>query len=182
MPGETDYPGIDYGLGKTNVNRETGIRFGIISMNQLNEWAWEGFEADYGDPHCPKCGGTVADSEYLDDDNDAQGDKDWWCEACDKSYWSQDVYGDEPIGHTMDDGEYKAQVDSDNDVWVFKSPYYTHAQFCSPCAPGAGHLAHPCESGPKTYCLGHDWFEGGAAPYPVFRVDSDQPVPPPEEP
>jgi hypothetical protein len=54
---------------------------------------------------------------------------------------------------------------------VVKSPFYTYAQFCSPCVPGAGNLDNPMAEGVKTYCLGHDWFEGGVAPYPVWRVD-----------
>ena len=56
---------------------------------------------------------------------------------------------------------------------ILKSDYYTHAQFCSPCVPGAGNLDSPCDSGEKAYCLGHDWFEDGIAPYPVYRVSDN---------
>lgn len=31
----------------------------------------------------------------------------------------------------------------DNDAFIIKSPYYTYAQFCSPCVPGAGNLDNP---------------------------------------
>lgn len=51
---------------------------------------------------------------------------------------------------------------------------WTFAQFCSPCVPGAGSLDNPVEDGAKTYCLDHDWFDGGVAPYPVFRVADDK--------
>jgi hypothetical protein len=27
--------GIDYGMGQTNVNHETGIRYGVISQNSV---------------------------------------------------------------------------------------------------------------------------------------------------
>ena len=33
---KTDYAGIDYGLGKTNVDKETGIRYAVISQNSLD--------------------------------------------------------------------------------------------------------------------------------------------------
>lgn len=63
-----------------------------------------------------------------------------------------------------------------NDIIVIRSLYYTYAQFCSPCVPGAGNLdnAMSKESGAaKTYCLFHDWFEGGKAPYRLWRVEDD---------
>jgi len=34
-------------------------------------------------------------------------------------------------------------------------------------------LGSPIEGGVKTYCLGHDWFDGDKAPYPVFTVNLD---------
>jgi hypothetical protein len=80
-----------------------------------------------------------------------------------------------------------------SDVCVLKSPYFTYAQFCSPCVPGACNLDNPFEglavpSGrhasfaedygaeaeaagfARCYCLGHDMFEGEKAPYEVFSV------------
>lgn len=76
------------------------------------------------------------------------------------------------------------------DVFVSRSPYFTYAQFCSPCVPGAGNLDHPFEPPkvdeldwktmphlvaelarfPMVFCLGHDFFENEEAPYPVFSV------------
>jgi hypothetical protein len=82
------------------------------------------------------------------------------------------------------------------DIMIIKSPYYTYAQFCSPCAPGAGYLMNwfKMENGyspetlgieqfekmaqaagfPKVYCFGHDWFGNGIAPYPVFNVETGE--------
>ena len=34
-------------------------------------------------------------------------------------------------------------------------------------------LDAPVADGVKTYCLGHNWFEGGIAPYPVYRVSDN---------
>lgn len=71
---------------------------------------------------------------------------------------------------------YKLTGCLDNDLFVFKSPYYTYAQFCSPCVPGAGNLDHPVPpdaGAPKSYCLFHDWFDDEKAPYRIWRVGDD---------
>lgn len=173
--------GIDYGLGRTNIDRETGIRYGVIPMNSLAHWAYESFEPDYGDPHCPECGQQVYPPDEIAS-ADLDAGQDFRCINCHKNYWSNECYGEEMIGSDLDDGEYKAHEGSDGDVFVLKSPYYTRAQFCSPCAPGACHLENPTSDGEKAYCFGHDWFEDGIAPYPVFRVSDDSPVEPEREP
>jgi len=174
--------GIDYGLGKTNINLETGIRYGVIPIHDLNEWAWEEFEVLYGEPSCPNCGNEVNTSPYG---------KDYFCDHCydrndpriedadgsedredheDYCYWSEECYPEEPIANVLDNDNYKAQVDEMGDIFLFESPYYTFAGFCSPCAPGAGHLRSITPNGVKTYCFGHDWFDNEEAPYPVYCV------------
>ena len=81
-----------------------------------------------------------------------------------------------------DDGETQAEQSADDvDIFVCKSPYFTYAQFCSPCAPGAGYLLNPLtepDPGNKAYCFGHDWFESGKAPYPVYSVETGELVRP----
>ncbi len=167
--------GIDYGMGKTNIDTTNGIRYGVISMNALAHWAWEDFESDYGDPTCPECGNDAL-SEYDDDKHgqypEHNGCDDYACEHCELLLDSSDVYGDETIGHNLDSDGYKGFVDSYNDVMLVRSPYFTRADFCSPCAPGAGHLENYNPNGVKTYCLGHDWFEERVAPYPVYSVET----------
>lgn len=165
--------GIDYsGPGSTaNRDPETNIRYGIISLNDLAHWALDDFEADYGEPCCGHCGGDM--EEYDDEKHgeyDSTGCCDYACEHCEKAFGSDESYRDEPIGHALDDGEYRCELDSSNDVWVYRSPYYTRAGFCSPCAPGACSLSNPCPDGERAYCFGHDWFEDGHAPYPVYDV------------
>lgn len=168
--------GIDYGMGQTNIDKANGIRFGVISQHSLGEYALEEFEADYGDPSCPECGGTVIDSG--DELAPRKACKDYYCKACKASYYSDACFGDEPIGHYLDTTEYKAQLDSHGDVFILKSPYFTRAQFCSPCAPGACHLDNPMEDGERAYCFGHDWFKGDKAPYPVYSVATGELVNP----
>jgi hypothetical protein len=173
--------GIDYGMGMSNVDRETGIRYGVIPIRDLSEWAHEDFEADYGDPTCGQCGnGVVAYDEELHGEYSQTkwGCDDWACETCRRTYDSGEVYGEEPLSHNLDDGEYVATLDQYNDIFILKSPYFTRAGFCSPCAPGAGHLNSICDDGVRTYCFGHDWFDGGRAPYPVYSVATEALVSP----
>lgn len=182
--------GIDYGLGQTNIDKQTGIRYGVISQNEvLQAWA-DASEPDYGPPTCGKCGNEAVDINDERIPVDANGDypDDWdnkgndhACLGCRRSFWSDEAYGDEPNGYTLDDGEYKATSGSDGDIFVLKSPYYTRAAFCSPCAPGACYLTQATDDGEKAYCFGHDMFwdsDSKRAPYPVYRVADDTLVEP----
>ena len=176
------YLGIDYGA-TTGANRdsETGIRYGVISQNSvLQAWA-DSAEADYGEPACPHCGNPVV--EYNDD---AHGEYDgdcaeYACESCRRTYDTSECYGEEPIGWSYDYDEYTLTDCLDTDIFVLKSPYYTFAAYCSPCVPGAGNLDSPHPDGVPTYCLGHDWFEDGVAPYPVYSVETHELIPAPSK-
>ncbi len=179
--------GIDYGSGMTNIDVETGIRFGVISQHSIGQaWA-DSAEADYGKPTCPKCGNEAIEYDVEKDGTDEKpfecskyGCADFMCLACEYVFDSSDAYGDEPIGYTYDGDGYKMCDCLDSDVMVLQSPYYTFAPFCSPCVPGAGNLdgAEHEQHGVKTYALGHDWFEDGKAPYPVFSVVTGEQVQP----
>jgi hypothetical protein len=178
--------GIDYGMGTTNIDKDKGIRYGVIPQNEvLQAWA-DSSEADYGSPTCGKCGNEAVDIDaegvpdigsYQGDDWDLDG-RDHACLHCKRTFDSDDAYGDEPECWYVDDGEYQATCGNDGDIFITKSPYYTRAAFCSPCAPGACYLLNPREDGEKAYCFSHDWFEDGKAPYPVYRVSDDTLVEP----
>ena len=175
---KTDYAGIDYGLGKTNVHNETGIRFGVILMNEVSQ-AWCGSsEPHFNGPFCPKCGNEAInfDSDLHDDyDREPYSCDDYACELCELGFDSSDAYNEEPSSFTyQSDGYTCEQGGEDPDIFILEAPYFTYAQFCSPCAPGAGYIMNPCESGPKTYCLGHDWFDSGRAPYPIYDVKTGE--------
>lgn len=179
--------GIDYGHGLTNIDHATGIRYGVISQHSLAEWFFNEIESDYGEPHCPKCGAEAYNSNEADFDDEsgsgAKSDiwfdgKDYYCLSCKFCFWSEEAFPEEPQGFSIDDGNYLAVDCLDSDVMVIKAPFYTYAPFCSPCVPGAGNLdgiqtTRIDASCPKTYCFGHGWFEGGRAPYRVFRVNDD---------
>lgn len=150
--------GIDWGMGSTNIDRTNGIRFGVLPVaDVLQSWA-DSSEPVYPDPEpieCDSCGGT---GEVEPDDMD----------------------GAEPLGFTYAGEGYECfQSGDDSDIFLTRSPFYTRARFCSPCAPGAVYLRDADADGERGYCFGHDWFDGGRAPYPVFRVDTGEEVPPP---
>jgi len=182
--------GIDYGLGKANVDKETGIRYGVIRINALHEFIHDELESDYGDPSCPKCGNSVCESGYgkdyiclyclevkhgypESDLNEFDKDPNQKFIAQDVTYWSDEVFSDEPMGSSIS-GKYDAHSAFDSTcLFLTKSPYYTFTQFCSPCAPGAGDLDNPLENGVKTLCFGPEMFDDDKAPYPVYRVSDD---------
>lgn len=180
-PNVTHYAGIDYRGFGPRVNQRGEFHYGVISINALGDYAWESFEADYGEPTCGVCGSTAVEidnAEVPDLDEEPEGwdddGRDYACLTCQRSFDSDDAFGDEPLGHYLDNGEYKAWVDSHYDVMITQSPYFTYAQYCSPCAPGAGHLENPTPLGIKTYCFGHDWFNDDKAPYPVFSCKTNK--------
>ena len=150
MSEHTEGPGIDYSLGMANVDKANGIHYGVISQNEvLQAWA-DSSEPYYGDP-----------SEWEKDED------------------GEPILDDmaEPVSFYYEEDGYTAEAGSDGDIFITKSPYYTLCAFCSPCAPGAGYLMNPRPNGGiRAYCFGHDWFDGGKAPYPVYSVQTETPI------
>ena len=170
--------GIDYGNGLTNTNIETGIRFGVIPHNAIGSAWYEESEAEYGDPTCPKC--ACAPDNYDEDihgeyEIDEYHDTEFACQFCEYAFDSEQAYPEEPLSFWYNSDGYAMEQTDEVDVFVFNSPYYTFASFCSPCAPGACYLLNPIDEqddNNKCYCLGHDWFEREKAPYPVYSVET----------
>lgn len=166
--------GIDYGLGQTNVDCETGIRYGVISHRTVGQVWYDDAVPDYGKPLCPNCGNEVvpSDDDSLPEDAEWNDRQDYACVKCEECFWSDSVYPDQALSWSFSDEEYTLEDCLDSDIFVLKSPYFTYAQFCSPCVPGACNLDSPMEDqdGARCYCLGHEWFEEDKAPYRVFGV------------
>ena len=167
--------GIDYGMGRTNIDLKTGIRFGVIHSGSVGEAWYESSEANYGGATCPKCGNDMSDydEDKHGDYKENSGCNDYACESCEQVFDSGESFGDEPLSHGYAGEGIIASAGESGDIFVTKSPFYTRAEFCSPCAPGACHLENPNDDGEKAYCFPHDWFEGGRAPYRIFRVADD---------
>ena len=184
MPNFKSNPqGIDYAglFSAVNRDKETGIRYGVISCNALHERFYEAQEMDYGKPTCPVCCNEtvpVTDAHADWEQYTAHGCSDHACETCKHTLDSSECFPDEAQGWHIDDGEYKVIDCLDSDAMVIKSPFYTYAQFCSPCVPGACSMDSPIAAeditpdSVKSYCFGHDWFDGNIAPYPVYSVDT----------
>jgi hypothetical protein len=170
--GATSYRGINYAFGLAcNVDTDTGIRYGVIPVNDVCQAWCDDAEPVYPDPACPACGNTIEDPDEVET-----------CPHCETELGPDDCYAEDALEWYIDSDGYQAtQSANDTDIFVVKSPYFTYAQFCSPCAPGACHLRSPLDEpheANKCYCLGHDWFEDGKAPYPVYRVGTGEIVEP----
>ena len=178
------YKGIDYGLRRSNIDLETGIRYGVINQNAVGQAWFDDSEGYYGKPRCPDCDNEVdktiefsVDEKPVFDAEDNEIEDEYYCSICDKGVDENnpDIWCDEALSFFYDQDGYQAECSDDyGDIFVMKSPYFTFAQFCSPCAPGAVHLENPLDhknDDNKGYCFGHDWFEG-KAPYPVYSVET----------
>jgi len=164
---ETNYGGIDYGLGRSNIGA-AGIRYGVINQSDVGQAWYEDSEPIYY-YICPKCDYEIG---YH------------FCSICPDCKEDIEESFDmlEPIGYIFEDTDYSAECSDDmGDIFVTRSPYFTYAQYCSPCAPGAGYLMNFITDpgiGPRAYCFGHDWFETEVAPYPVYSVETGKLVKP----
>lgn len=153
-----------------NLDVDTGIRYGVIPHNAVGQAWYDGSEPQYGEPEsedcvCPDCGKQMESEEPV-----SWGDT-LDCEECGQ-FEVELPDCCEPSSFTNDCDGYQAEQLGEVDIFVSKSPYYTHARYCSPCAPGACYLLSPCDTdGPKAYCFGPDWFDSySPCPYPVFEV------------
>jgi len=189
------YKGIDYGNGKVNIDKN-GIRYGVIPHHAVGSVWYEESEPHYGDPTCPKCGNKatelptegIRDEDqkliYTPDDIDNwEYDKhecaDYCCTDCEYVFGNESAFPEEPHSWFFEDEEYSAESSDEVDIFILKSPYFTYAQFCSPCAPGAIYLLNPIECvepNNRGYCFGADWFENEEAPYPIYSIQTGKRV------
>lgn len=164
----TNYPGIDYSLGKANYDIDTGISYGLIDSRNLADFAMEEFQPIYH-PYCPHCYSQLPEDFTEGNCKDCEEhieDGEQWPEHAEAEYWE------------YKDNDYTLHMSCDSsEVWIFKSPYFTYAQYCSPCMPGAGNLDVPMDErgqleqlGAKTYCLDKTWFNDEILPYPIYEV------------
>lgn len=181
--------GIDYGRGLSNIDRETGIRFGIVSANEMGEGFWDDVEPEY-DPSCPSCGNDLTEKQVDSLERRAKdhgGRFKATCPHCRKLISPDDITPDEPSRNVLRSGDIEGFVDSHNDVWITKSPFYTYGTFCSPCAPGAVSIGTKYNDNdtdlPRAYCLPYSWYDERTPlkPGTVFRVKDDSVVKPEDD-
>jgi hypothetical protein len=171
------HSGIDYGQGQTNIDTETGIRYGVIHSNRLASHAWDditssGEDLDYTE--------AIQDLTYQISSSLkgilADIDSSFDCKEAAEGIASDLDLNIESSGDCtryLYEGEDETfNVCSDCDIFVTKSKYYTLCSYCSPCAPGSGSLGSEGEV--KAYCLGPDWFDSdNPMPYRCFYVEND---------
>ena len=167
---KTSYAGINYaGLtSAANMDRSNNTRYGVINQNEVSQAWCDGSEPDYS-LSCYHCGADL--SLFPGESWDI-------CPKCGKEIDTDMLYdGLEPRAYVYDSNGYFCESGGDGDIFVIHSPYYTYAQFCSPCAPGACYLNNPLVEpieDNKCYCFGHDWFDDGIAPYDVYDVKTSK--------
>lgn len=157
--------GINYGTETSNMDVASGIRYGVIHQNDVGQAWFDDSEPMYSDA-CPFCGNGDGMEAGMT------------CQSCDHILDDGDFDCQESGGCEYNKDGYIAHSDEQGDIFIVSSPYYTKAAFCSPCAPGACYLTNPCDDGEKAYCFGHDWFDEGKAPYPVYDVKTNELVQP----
>src|SRR5262245_47880068 len=109
--------GIDYGMGATNIDKDNGIRYGVIPQHEVLQAWCDSSEADYGPPTCGKCGNEAEDvnadgvpdmEAYEGDDWDFTGSK-YACVGCKWTFDADEAFGEEPLCHYLgvlnDDGK-----------------------------------------------------------------------------
>lgn len=166
--------GIDYGLGRVNVDKETGIRFSVLgfSCGALEEGVLGEFESVYS-MSCPSCGEELSDDTFPGEGEDRH------CPSCGFEIPEDEEWPDDPDYYSFLDESLEAFYSSDVlGIWIVRSPFYTRGRFCSPCCPGAIDLDEPDNNGAKGFCFGPEWFVDGIPPYPVYRVSDDSLVHP----
>ncbi len=154
----------------TNHDPETGIAYGVVPQNAVHPDFLDDAEYDYGEPEsteCPECGTffTVR-GEWGDATK---------CGECGIEFAVELPDCIEANSFTIKRDGYVIQGEcgsftSTFDLWIFKSPYATLAEGCSPCAPGAGYILN--EGNMATYCLGPEWFEDEKAPYMLLEAET----------
>jgi len=170
-------------FGKTEHNWRQVNKLTDFIENRCN--ALTGFDDEY--TSCSSCAKIISTTPgyYGDQKNYIMTEYDILCRNCvlDDPESIIDDFKNDPGKALPDwfypeiekDGYVLLQSAEDSDIWVFKSPFYTIAGFCSPCAPGAVYLTDPSPDA-KGYCLGPDWFESGRAPYKVFSVETGKEI------
>lgn len=190
-----------------NRDNETGIRYGVIPFNDLfncGEAFFDAAEDISHEEYIQEAKDKIKQAVWgvLEDFGVDKEDSDLAAESVFES--QEDVinehYQPDCPRLAYDDGEYKIDKLDETDLFVAKSPYFTFALECSPCAPGACYLRSGIKDGDvsyvpertviyvnkekslrsieylKCYCLGHEWFDDEEAPYAIYFVETGERV------
>lgn len=135
----------------TNVNPNTGIRYGVINGNNLPDWIWDSIEYRYPSPwdysYCEicKCGHELEINQQT-----AWGDE-LECPICGDTNELQ-MPDMEATELYIDTPDLQLSYDPNSNIaMIFKSNLIINCQLCSPCYPNAGNLDQIDIDGYETY-------------------------------
>ena len=149
----------------TNVNPETGIRYGIISMHNLESWVQDeldchGKDLSYEEARREAEAQFENEAKILEMDEDERSD--WVEEQLGK--WGENYERDEPIIELRrdegTDDELHVQttwLGGAQLLFIFCSPHTGRHRLCSPCVPNCGDLDNPDGDGEVCYDVPPDW-------------------------
>ena len=132
-----------------NVNPETGIRYGVVALDSLEDWAFDEFFYQ-GRNVTADAALEEAIANGLDPDDD-DATQDFWDDyQAEEENYELETKDGLKLGLSYLGG---APL-----VWVFESPVTTEARECSPCVPGAGDLDSQEPGSFTCYTLPSEWF------------------------
>lgn len=129
-----------------NVDPKTGIRYGVVSLNNLADWVFDefflnGVSETYEAAKKEHFGDKEPDDNELEEFNDNFD--------CDEEEYSLETDGMKLLLNFLGGAPL---------VWVIESPHRAFCAECSPCCPNAGNLDEKREGGVETYDLPKDWY------------------------
>jgi len=159
-----------------NTDPKTGIRYGVIPLNDLEPYF--AFEEFYDNSENLVIKEVETELNEIFDTikeftKERNIDKDIEIESL-KDSIKEDLFEfwDESEDSRIYDHEgYRMQL-IDGDLFITESPFVTFGPLCSPCAPGAVDLpSADGKHGFMAYCLPDDFFEDGKAPYEYITIE-----------
>lgn len=136
-----------------NVNTQTGINYGVVSLNSLADWVWDEFFNNG-----KNLSYEAAWKENLALNNMKEGD----CGYEELQTTFNDGYQGDEESYELETEGMKlglSYLGGGALVWVFESPHTSNCRPCSPCCPNAGDLNNKGMGGHiKAYDVPPEWY------------------------
>lgn len=148
--------------GITNMNPETGIRYGTIYLNTL-----EGDTAAYLFDE----GRNVSEDEAIEDlrrEIASEAAERGFEDDTDREDWEEREFEERVEGIQIEEPTIQGECDGVKYMiswlgapllWVFESPFTGTFDLCSPCVPNACNLSSPNPDGYEGYTVPADWLK-----------------------
>jgi hypothetical protein len=131
----------------SNINPDTGIRYGVISLNSLNDYVFDEFFYNGRNLTFERALQDFKDENSDATDDDIDDAMQYW--ECDECEYYLEIEGMK-LGITYLGGAAM--------VWIYESPHTANVKLCSPCVPNAGDLDNKIADGFICYDLPADWY------------------------